>query len=509
MAEADGAGGARGLIRRWLDGVYGMDTRALAAFRVALGLLLLLDIGDRAGDLIQYTDQGAFPRSYMSTDNGRFSLHALSGEAWWPGLLFAVQGLGALAVLVGWHSRLALGVVWVLISSLHTRHPHVLYGGDIELRLLCFWGLFLPLGARGSVDAWRGRVATAPRALSVGTAALLWQLAWIYISTVDLKSGAEWHNGQAVWYALHIDQFTQASGRWLLQFPNLLSAMTHVVFWFEALGPWVVLLVPEARVRTVAVLGFMGMHLGFELCMEIGLFPWISMVGWIPALPAWFWDRLRVPQLPGAGGAPWRAGRLNEALAALGLIYISWWNLGSMYGGPFGVRGEWRRPANALRIDQLWDMFAPRPLKDDGWWILQGNRRDGETVDLQRGGLPVNDEKPEDIWAIYKNERWRKYMRNLWNKDNARLRKPFAHWLCRDYNAHAAPHAQLRSVQLIYMEERTQPPGTPITIEPHKVGLYNCPDQRPKADATAREPDGGAPEAAPAAAPAAAPEPTR
>lgn len=476
-------GGLASRARGYLDAIYGMDMRAIAVFRVALGLLLFLDIADRFGDLVQYTDAGGFPREYMSTKIVRPSLHALSGAAWWQATLFTVQGLAAIAVTVGWRPRWALALVWILIGSLHTRHPHVLYGGDIELRLLCFWGIFLPLGARWSIDAWRSRLEAPARVTTVATAALICQICWIYISTVDLKSGAEWHNGQAIWYALNIDHFSSAFGRWLLHFPKLLEMMTHATFWFEALGPWVVLLVPIGRVRAAVVLGFIGLHMGFELCMEIGLFPWISSVGWIPLLPAVFWDGLRLPQTQ---GIPWRPRWHNQVLAGVALVYISWWNLGSMFPDHFSVKGDWRRPANLLRIDQYWDMFAPRPLKDDGWWILQGERLDGQKVDLQRGGLPVDFDKPPQVTDIYRNERWRKYMRNLWNKDNAKYRKPFALWLCRDYNSHAAPHAKLESIQLIFMRETTQPPGTPITVEPVKLNRVECPDvprDEPEAEA--------------------------
>lgn len=470
----------RARIHAWLDEVFGMDLRGLAVYRVLLGLILLLDTADRLPDVAaHYTDAGALPRALVPGAEGRLSLHMLSGGPELQLALLALAAVAAVGVALGLGTRVSLLVSWVLNISIQTRNPLVLYGGDIVLREILFWSLFLPLGARWSLDARLGRGGGA-RALSMGTAAYLAQIALIYITTVMLKSGDDWRDGTAVWYALQIDHFTSPLGRELLAFPRLLALLTHAVFWFEAIGPWL-LLVPRWWVRAPVVLGMIAMHLGFEMFMEIGLFPWISALSWIPLLPAAVWDRLRLPRL---AGPTLGLGRPAQGLAALTLLYVCWWNLGSVYPKTLGVPGVWRAPARAVRLDQYWDMFAPEPLKDDGWFVAVGTRRDGVENDAIRGG-PVSWAKPWDVANSYRNERWRKYMRNLWNRKYASLRDPYLGWICRTWNANAAKHAQLLEIELFYVLEQTPPPGQRARTERVPLRERSC--------------EGGAPTPAPPA----------
>lgn len=459
----------RARLLAWADEVFGMDLRAIALFRIGLGLILLLDLVDRSQDLIaHYTDLGALPRAVVPSAQGRLSLHMMSGEGWFQAALLAAAGLASLGLLFGFHTRLMLVAAWVLNFSIQTRNPMVLYGGDIVLRVLLFWALFLPLGELWSLDARRRRPRGA-RALHMGTAAFVVQIALIYITTAVLKTGDDWRNGTAVWYTLQIDHFTSPFGRQFLAFPGLLEVLTHAVFWFETVGPWL-LLVPRWWVRVPVVLGFIGMHLSFEVFMEIGLFPWISALGWIPLLPRQAWDRLRLPTLE---GGTLGASRLTQGVAVVALAYVTWWNLGSMSPKQFGVTGHWRTPARVLRIDQYWDMFAPEPLKDDGWFIVAGEREDGQLDDVLHGG-PVTWAKPYDVANLYRNERWRKYMRNLWNRKYARLRDPYLHWRCREWNAHAADHARLVRVSLYYMREDSPPPGQTATSRKILLRTIDC-----------------------------------
>ena len=84
-----------------------VDLRALAAFRIGLGTLLLVDLVLRSRSLTAfYTDYGVLPLRAFSSDYSTIhSLYALSGEPWVVSLLFVVAGVFALALLVGYHTR--------------------------------------------------------------------------------------------------------------------------------------------------------------------------------------------------------------------------------------------------------------------------------------------------------------------------------------------------------------------------------------------------------------------
>ncbi len=213
--------------------IFGADLRSLAAFRMALALLVLADLANRATDLAgHYSDQGILPRSVLVEEvlnPWRFSLSLMSGQPLFQGLLFGVAAVAAVGLLVGYRTRLMTAVVWVLLLSIQWRNPLVNSSGDMLLHLLLFWGMFLPLGAYWSVDRALRPVQArfSMRFLSLATAALFLQIAFMYWFTALLKSGPEWRvDGTALYYALSIDRFTTPIGNYLLQFPELLKMMT-------------------------------------------------------------------------------------------------------------------------------------------------------------------------------------------------------------------------------------------------------------------------------------------
>src|SRR3954452_22414312 len=158
-----------------LQELFSLDLRSLAVLRIGLALLVLGDLAARATDLrAHYTDFGILPRAALSPF-GPASIHALSDSPWFLGTLFLIAALFALALLVGFQTRIACFVSWFLLLSLHGRNPIILQGGDILFRVLFFWSLFLPLGARFSLDALRSGppAERGQRVCSAASAALI------------------------------------------------------------------------------------------------------------------------------------------------------------------------------------------------------------------------------------------------------------------------------------------------------------------------------------------------
>lgn len=280
--------------------LFGADLRSLAAYRIVLGLLALGDLWTRATNLTaHYADVGVLPRTALlehMPNRWTFSVHMATGETLVLAVLLFIQGVAALALLVGLHTRLAVFVVWFLTISLDVRNPLVLSDADVLLRMLLFWALFLPLGAYWSVDRSRSGAAqtSAAQFLSFATVGLFAQIVFVYLFTVLLKSGPEWRvDGTALYYALTLRQFVTPFGEFVHQFSDLLRLMTVAVFWFEALGPLLLFSpVLTGPLRTFGVLAFMGLHVGIRLSMSIGLFPWVAALCMVCFLPAWFWDKI-------------------------------------------------------------------------------------------------------------------------------------------------------------------------------------------------------------------------
>lgn len=297
--------GKDALVLRWgrakVVELFGADLRSLAAFRMVLALVVLADLAGRAPDLYaHYTDRGVLPRTILLQqvlNSGQISLNLMSGTLYFQALLFGVTALAALAMLVGYRTRLMTVIVWVLVVSIQARNPLVLNGGDVLLRLLLFWGMFLPLGAYWSVDRALEDGESAPRLstrfLSLATVGLLLQIAFMYWFTAILKSGPEWRvDGSALYYVLSNGDWATPIGAYLYQFPTLLTALTFATILLEAFGPFLLFCpVFTVPVRTGAILAFMSLHYGIWLTMPIGIFSPLAAFCMVCFLPGWFWDK--------------------------------------------------------------------------------------------------------------------------------------------------------------------------------------------------------------------------
>ena len=300
--------------------IFAVDLRALAATRIGLALLLLYDLASRSVWLrAHYSDEGVLPRRALLEHFGHssWSLHMLSGDWQVEAILFTIAGICATAMLAGYRTRLATILSWILLASLQSRNPLLLQGGDVLLRCLMFWAMFLPLGARWSIDARLGRSQDAPRAVaSIATAAFMLQVCLVYWCSGLLKSNPIWTTDHtAIQYALSLGAFATPLGALLLHAPTLLKVMTASCLMLERYGPFLVLLpLWKGSLRLAVVLMFIGFHLGLALTMRLGPFPYICMVAWLPFVPSEAWDALAA-RVAAAGRTLVPAGAVATARA--------------------------------------------------------------------------------------------------------------------------------------------------------------------------------------------------
>ena len=296
-----------GLLRGWQQR-SGLDLRALALFRILLGLLLLVDLAARLTDLrVFYSDAGVLPRvdllGRVATGSTPWlvSLHMVSGLWEVQLLLFAIAAVCAFCLLIGHRTQLFTFLCWLLLVSLHNRNPTVLNAGDLLFRMLLFWSIFLPLGTRCSVDAAMRDLAgkaTAKcnnRTWSVPAFCFMVQVTIVYWATALLKHHPIWTEDRtAVWYALKVDHMALPLAVLMRKLPPAwLELMTGTTLLVEFLVPvliWIPFLIGPLRLTACIVM--MGMHLAFAATLQIGLFSYICSAMWLALLPPWFWDRL-------------------------------------------------------------------------------------------------------------------------------------------------------------------------------------------------------------------------
>ena len=281
-----------------LNNPFILDLRALALLRIGVGALLLADLAIRAPDLVVWlSDNGVFPRSASIGFNSdwRWSLYWLNGEPLWAGFLMTLAAGFAVMLMFGVRTRLASVVSFVLLLSLHNRNPLLLQGGDNLLLLLLFWGCFLPWGERLSSDAAMiKRPRTDNRYFSAGTVALVMQVLSVYFFSALLKTGDEWvKDGTAIYYALHNDQLAFGMAQYWRDFHWLTQPLTHYVWWLELVAPLLALCpLFFTGFRTLAVLAFISLEIGFIFNLRIGLFPYVSIMSLVAIMPTGLMDRL-------------------------------------------------------------------------------------------------------------------------------------------------------------------------------------------------------------------------
>jgi len=279
--------------------IFGIDLRTLALFRVLLGVYVLIDLTMRARDLgAHYTDAGILPRGVQIDflHAATWSLHLANGAAWFQALLFVLAGFAALALIAGWRTRLMTALSWALMLSVQNRNTFILSGEDNLALLMLFWAMFLPLGARYSVDAALDRTQrfSGNAYACVATAALLLQGMSMYFLSALLKTHPIWvPDGTAVHYALQLDYLVTPFALWFRQFQGIMQGLTYYVYALELVGP-ILMFSPvfHRTLRTVFMLAFISMHLAFLLFLEIGFFPLISIIMNLTFLPGWIWDRI-------------------------------------------------------------------------------------------------------------------------------------------------------------------------------------------------------------------------
>lgn len=344
-----------GVWERWRNGrigeLFGADLRSLAVLRIALGLLILMDLAGRIPNLrVHYTDDGVLPRDVLiaNLNPWRWSLSLYNGTEAAQWLIFIGAAVAAGFLVIGFHTRTATIVAWILLFSIQTRNPLLLSGADTLLRVLMFWAMLLPLGAHWSLDQrLRATSANVPsmqmrfpvRCLSWATLGLFLQIAFMYWFTALLKSSPVWRtDGTALTYATGAGHVTRPFGDYLHQFPDLLRILTYLSYGLEVVVPFL-LFFPfrTGPVRTMAAAAIMIFHAGIFLTFNIGIFPWTSALCMVCFLPAWFWDHALPTSwafVRGRSRALRRTGRLATQTVQQGLIRGGTPGSGAVLTGP-------------------------------------------------------------------------------------------------------------------------------------------------------------------------------
>ena len=486
-----------------LKELFSIDLRSLALFRICMACLLIADLIILGSDLKAfYTDWGFLPRSVLLDSNNSpwyISINLINGGAFLQTILFVIAFIFAFFLLIGYKTRFSTFMSWFFLLSLHFRNTSILSCADGYLRSLFFWSMFIPLGACCSIDKiFSPKKEILPKQIfSMGTCAVLLQIIFLYLFSAHYKSAAFWHiDATAAYYALSLEELATPLGTYLLHFPDFLKLSTRIVYWLELLGPFLLLMpVCTGPIRTIAVLSFIFMHTAFGTCLALGVFSWICCFAVLLFLPTWFWETIFIyfknltfvssiknwfhktiiTFLETNSVIAYKPLRIHYSLfenlfIAFCLMYVFMWNAKSIR--PECIFPDYLRPfGQMLQLEEEWNMFAPYPSPDDGWYIIPGKLMDGTEVDLFRNGQPVKWKKPKLISNSYKNHYWFKLYENLRQGDNTPQLLNFGRYLCRKWDATHKDDREIQKFSIYFMRETTLPDYK--SPKPEKVLLWD------------------------------------
>ena len=303
-------------------------------------------------------------------------------------------------------------------------------------------------------------------------------------------------------------------GNQLAEFSGVLRALTFL--WVALLFASPLLLLLTGYPRAVLASLFVGMHLGMQVTMRIGLFPLIVVVGFLLFFqtPVWELAERVVDRLNWSRALRgWRSrleslARTVDAVEASVLrpIRASTTRLGTdgerdRFGGlargrvlfstvlPYvflvlillssaGAAGYTEVPEPAenvldtVEMDQSWRMFAPDPARTTRWFVAAGTLEDGTERDVLQDSA-VTFDRPARVETATRSARWRKYLKNVYDVDNEDHRSYLGNYLCGEWNR--THETDVESVTVTHLYERTNPYNGTVEAEgKFTVIEYDC-----------------------------------
>ena len=478
-----------------------IDTRSLAVFRIALGLLIVADMMLRARNFgFYYTDTGIVPAdlAVRHTADNAFSVYFFTSDTTAIAALFVLQALVGLSLAIGYRTRAATVISFLLVVSLDHHNPFVLSYADTLFRLLLFWAIFLPLGERFAVDAVhsnrtpRGTVSGAIAALALS------QMVFMYVVNGIHKSQSElWRSGEATPLIFGIDEMTFLLGDFLRQYPTMLE-YGGLLWFYMLLGAWLLIVLP-GRLRLLFVSLFIGGHLSFALTVRIGAFAYVALAGLALFLPAVFWRdldavgrRLGVADaisrtrsrcerfaswLPAFRLLPPRYAPLKRAVrtTAIGAILLALGVVTLVFALNFGaivtddgydqralnqavseapVGAQIHSAAERVSITQPeWSVFAPHPRTTDRYYVFGATTVDGDRIDVFND-RPFTWDRPHDGQLQRQHDTYReRFFMNSIRRSNPgdELLANFGTHLCEQY---AERGIELEHISMFEITER-------------------------------------------------------
>ena len=200
---------------------------------------------------------------------------------------FLILIANAICLLLGLFTRWQLASIFVLYTSFVHRNIMIFDGEDILFRLMAFYLIFSPAGKFCSIENWWAS-RKKPQSEHPPVLYAIWPLRLIQIQTasivffsvIEKLKGTEWLDGTALYYVSRLDDlfYRFPVPEFIFESMFLMSLMAWATLVLELVVP-IAVWFPKTR-RAALLLAFL-FHLSLDYMMNLNLFQWIMIVGWM------------------------------------------------------------------------------------------------------------------------------------------------------------------------------------------------------------------------------------
>ncbi len=274
------------------------DLSIFGPIRIAFSILLLINVLLWWPELEKWFGENGvmtFEISKLAIDPDTYTIFQWlpkTTTVLWSCYLLMIANL--IALMVGFLPRIQLACIFVLFTSFCHRNNLIFDGEDSLFRMFTFYLFFAPVGKYLSVHSWLARrratdsdglVSSEPKKFAIWPLRLIQiqTAAIVFISGIEKMKGVEWRDGTALYYVSRLDDF-------FYRFP--VPEFMFNSFLMIAIGTWSAVLIELTlpilvwfrKTRMLALVVLFLFHLSLEYMMNLNMFQWLMIVGWMSFL---------------------------------------------------------------------------------------------------------------------------------------------------------------------------------------------------------------------------------
>ena len=278
------------------------DARVCALVRITFAVLVLVNLAVLYPDLDHWFTAGGVLPAEASRETAspyHWSLLWLLPDT--PAAVhtcFWIAITSTVLLGLGLFPRLNALALFLWLISFQVRNTQITDGEDDVFKMIAFCLIWMPSGHCWSLDAlirrWRQlEHEPLPTAIDHFAATPAWglrllqiEIAFVLFSAGTIKlEGEPWLHGTALYYVARLDDYF---GRlpipdWPFDTPGVIALLTWSVLAVELSVP---ILIWFRETRRACLLALLLFHLGNEWTMNLFLFHWIMLCGWLAFVTA-------------------------------------------------------------------------------------------------------------------------------------------------------------------------------------------------------------------------------